>query len=561
MKKLQFNTLIITIAIVFTTSFQGILYGQSNQDDAAIALKAEEYIKKIQKDWKIPGLSVSISKGGKVVYAKGFGVKELTNNMFSDGKNMVDENTVFQIGSISKSFTATVMAQLVDEGKIKWEDTVKNILPDFRMYDKWVEENLQVRDIMTHHTGIGGQAGTYIPNLGYGREDVYKMLPFFKPTYGFRGGYEYNNITFIIASKIIEKLTEKSWEDNIRERILIPLGMTSTSINKEGFNASKNVAVPHEFYYSKGRMLTDSTWTDSLVVNPLYGDEQALHWLTVIGPAGGINSTAVDMAKYAQFHLDLGRVGDKQIISRKQMQYLHKGQTITSQDSSRTTLYGHCWFVEQNSRYRLYFHTGTTWGFTAICAFVPEQNLSIVMLANSEVPSSPRYALMRRVIDYYKGFPEKDYSASYLASFMKEERDSERVKWEKLKSEELKVKSGEVNSGEVNSEELKVNSEELKVKSDKLKSEELAGVYDKGEPFGKAVVTMEGDDLYITIGTEGWKHKMKRLSGDKFSFRSDGHGFDLKFVLKEGRRGKVKVSGLDIDFGYDENFGIWKKIK
>ena len=218
------------------------------------------------------------------------------------------------------------------------------------------------------------------------------------------------------------------------------------------------------------------------------------------------------------------------------MQYLHKGQTITSQDSSRTTLYGHCWFVEQNNRYRLYFHTGTTWGFTAICAFVPEQNLSIVMLANSEVPSSPRYALMRRVIDYYKGFPEKDYSASYLASFMKEERDSElkRLKSEKVKSEESSL------------------NPDLKI---------LAGVYDKGEPFGKAVVTKEGDDLYITLGTEGWKHKMKRLTGDKFSFRSDGHGFDLKFVLKEGRRGKVKVSGLDIDFGYDENFGIWKKIK
>ena len=115
MKKLQFNTLIITIAIVLTTSFQGILYGQDNQDDVAIAQKAEEYIKKIQKDWKIPGLSVSISKGGKVVYAKGFGVKELTNNMFNDQKNRVDENTVFQIGSISKSFTAAVMAQLVDE--------------------------------------------------------------------------------------------------------------------------------------------------------------------------------------------------------------------------------------------------------------------------------------------------------------------------------------------------------------------------------------------------------------------------------------------------------------
>ncbi len=141
------------------------------------------------------------------------------------------------------------MASLVDEGLVKWDDTVKNILPDLRLYDKWVENNLQVKDIMTHRMGLRGQMGTYIPNMGYSRDDVYKMMELMKPKYSFRGSYEYNNITFIIAEKIIEKLTGKSWEENVNERIFKRLGMSNSTLNKEGFLAAGDVAVPHEFDY------------------------------------------------------------------------------------------------------------------------------------------------------------------------------------------------------------------------------------------------------------------------------------------------------------------------
>lgn len=504
------------------------------QDNQAIIKNIEGYAKKVQQEWKIPGMAMSIMKDGKLIYAKGFGLKD------KSGTEPVDENTVFQIGSISKSFTAAIMATLVDEGKIKWDDTVKNILPDFRLYDKWVEANLQVKDIMTHHTGIQGQQGTYIPNLGYSRDDVYKMLALLKPSYSFRGNYEYNNITFIIAAKIIEKLTGKSWEENIQERIFDKVGMTNTSVNEEGFKNSKNVATPHEFSYKKGNskginneiaMAADTTWTDSLEVKPMYGDEQALKWLTVVGPAGAVNSTAADMAKYAQFHLDNGMVNGKEIITKKGMNYLHKGVTISSQDSARTTLYAHCWFVEQNSRYRLYFHTGTTWGFTALCAFVPEQNLAMVVLVNSEAPEGPRYSIMRRLIDLYKGYPDKDYSAAYLQDYLKSAREN------MLKSEK---KAKEV------------------VKKEAPKYDPLVGTYDKDALFGKAIITKEGEDLYITVGPKGWKHKMSHKNGEDFTFRSDGHAFSVKFIFdKEGKT----VESLDINFGEGENFGAWKKTK
>lgn len=468
-----------------------------------------DYILKVKTEWNIPGISAGVIKDGKVVFMEGFG------NARPDG-TPVNEKTLYQIGSVSKSFTATIMAKLVDEGKVKWDDTVKRILPDLDLYDNWIEENLQVKDIMIHRMGIKGQQGTYIPNLGYSRDDVYKMLHLLKPGYSFRGSYEYNNITFIIAQKIIEKLSGKSWEENLQEVILDPLGMSNTSANGEPFAASPYAAVPHDY-----------GWKDSIYYSPLIGEELALHWLTVVGPAGSINSTVPDMLKYVQFHLDKGRVGEKEIITKKGMNYLHKGQTITSQDSARTTLYSHCWFVEQNSKYRLWFHTGTTWGFTTLVAFVPQLNLGMVFLVNSDAPATLRYSLMRRLIEMYRGEDNlKDYSADYLAEWIKSSQES-------IESDKKKGASIE------------------KIIAPPMES--LMGIYDKGELFGKAVIDIEEGEAYITVGPKGWRHKLTHKNGNEFVFRSDGHAFKVKFNLSE-------KSSLDIDFDGDENFGPWIKV-
>lgn len=468
-----------------------------------------DYIIKVKNEWKIPGIAAGVIKDGKVVLNEGFGIAH------PDG-TPVNETSLFQIGSVSKSFTATLMARLVDEGKVKWEDTVKSILPDLDLYDNWIEENLQVKDIMTHRMGMKGQQGTYIPNLGYSRDDVYRMMHLLKPGYSFRGSYEYNNITFIIAQRIIEKLSGKSWEDNLKDVIFEPVGMYNSSANGEPFAASPYAAVPYDY-----------GWRDSIFTAPIFGEEQALHWLTVVGPAGSVNSTVPDMLKYVQFHLDKGKVGDKEIISKKGMDFLHKGQTITSQDSARTTLYAHCWFVEQNSKYRLWFHTGTTWGFTTLVGFVPELNLGMVFLVNSDAPANLRYSLMRRLIDMYRGEEVlKDYSADYLAQWIKSSSESR----EKAMKREASAE-----------------------RSAAPPVESLVGVYDKGELFGKAVVDVERGEAYITIGPKGWRHKLVHRDGNEFTFRSDGHAFRVKFDLGEN-------PCMDLDFGGNENFGPWMRV-
>lgn len=517
MKKYFFPLL---LTLLFTAFFSNSYAQVCNDRQDAIVSQIDEYVAKVRADWHIPGLSFAVIKDGKVLLSKGYGVREF-------GKNVpVDENSIYQIGSVSKSFTASVMASLVDEGLVSWNDTVKNILPDLDLYDDWVENNLLVKDLMTHKTGIQGQAGTYIPNLGYDREDIYQMLHLLKPAYSFRNVYSYNNITFLIASKVIEKKTGKSWEQNLRERILDPIGMSATTMNQEGFeSAGEHSTIPHDFWYVK----------DSMYVAPIYGEEQALHWLTVIGPAGSVNSSVLDMVKWADFHINNGKVGEKQVLSKKSMDFLHRGQTIVSQDSTYIRLYGHCWYVEQNNKYKLIFHTGTTWGYTAICAFVPELKLGLMVLCNAEVPASPRYAIMRRVADLFYGVPTaelRDWNSEYLKEWWAEERSDFAEK------------------------EAKEGAKVALPAPQNLKA--IVGKYTKEAPFGDAEITQKEGKLYITIGKYGWRHELTHVSGNDFSFRSDGHKFPITFTFDE--KGK-KVLSFEVDFNYGEDFGPWVKTK
>ena len=503
--------LLTTLTLIFSVAtFAAIAQETKNED---IIANIDAYTQQVCKDWSIPGLSLAISKDGQTIFAKSYGVEDIKTQV------PVTNESVYQIGSVSKSFTAGIMASLVDDGLVEWSDTVKNILPDFDLFDDWVENNITVDELMLHRTGIKGQAGTYIPNLGYNRDDIYQMLKYIKPAYSFRDVYAYNNITFIIAAKVIEKVTGKSWEENLQERILDPLGMTKTSANEEGFKSNPNATTPHSFYYDDGKMK----------VEPLYGEEQALHWLTVIGPAGSINSTATDLLKWAEFQRNLGKVGDKQIISTKNMKYLQKGQTIVSQGDDYIRLYGLCWFVEQNDEYKLFFHTGTTWGQTAICAFIPEHQLTLTVLVNSEASSSPRYAIMRRVIELYEGDASKDWNAEYLESWWKDNKAS----WDRSQAAEAKI---------------------VKVAAPKMRS--LVGEYTKQAPFGDAKVFKKDGELYITIGRYGWTNKLVHKNGNDYNIRVQGSTLTATFNIEEGER---KANSFDIDFNENENFGPWKR--
>ncbi|HOO42294.1 MAG TPA: serine hydrolase [Bacteroidales bacterium] len=471
----------------------------------AVGQDFSSYALKVAKDWNITGSALAVIKNDSVVFARGFGEQR------NDSGIPVTENTVFQIGSVSKSFTATLMAMLADEGLVGWEDPVKWYLPDFALYDPWVTENMQVRDLFLHRSGLPAQAATYIPCLGYDRNDVYRLLKYIPPANSFRTTYGYNNAMFIVAEKIIEAVTGKTWEDNLKERIFQPLGMHNTSVNETGFLANAGENTPHETVLKDGKIHT----------KPMAGEEQALFWLTVIGPAGGINSTVTDMMQWCRLHLSDGMVDGDTLLSSSALDYLHKGQLITSQTGNKTNIYAPCWFVEQNDSYRVWFHTGTTWGFTAICAFVPELDLGLMWLSNCEPPSAPRYAIMRHIIDYYMDQPFTDYSAEYLAEYLADAQQEPAPP---------------------------------PVQEPAAPYAQYVGTY-VHESMGEAQITLENGDLYIALGPETFpyrKHLMTHVNGQTFRFRSGGAAFTMKFIMEDYRL------TFDLDLKQNENMGLWR---
>ena len=561
--------LISFLLTILSASAPGLRAQDSGGRDIPAGIAA--YAEQVREQWKIPGLSLAVIHGDSTVFFGGLGVREKGRSVAKDGPDVaVTDSTLFHIGSMTKAFTATVIASLVDEGLLSWEDTVKNILPDFDWYDDSVEAVMQVRDLLTHTTGLVAQAGTYIPNLGYGRDDIYRMFRHIEPVYPFREKFAYNNITFIIAARIIETVTGRSWEDNIRERIFIPLGMTSSVPGSEGYlESGKKASVAHYFGYSRGK----NGGRGSIYVTPLYGEERALHWVDVIGPAGSISSTAQDMARWVRFHLNNGAVirtvrpedagegssfpldstalsdyfpdisptmtdgfriypyrDTVRLISREQMDFLHTGAVKVRQDSSMRRDYGYCWYVEQNDRYKVIYHTGTTWGFTGVCGFVPELDLGIAILCNSEVSEYARLGLMRHIIDLYlPGDTLRDWSTEGLEQWFADKQKPRR-------------------------RAVPCIIERSSVTPDFSR---LTGRYTKPAPFGDAEVSLKDGRLYLTIGRYGWTHRLDHHKGNEFWLRSDGHTFPVFFHnYTDGAEAPVD---FEIDFNYNENFGPWIK--
>jgi CubicO group peptidase (beta-lactamase class C family) len=199
------------------------IYAQSRQFE-----DLDAYIEKAMTEWQVPGLAIAIVKDDKVIYNKGFGVRDINK------KSKVDTNTLFAIASNTKAFTTHALGLLVQEGKISWDDLVLNYLPDFQLYDPVVTRKITIRDLLCHRSGLGKWAGDLVWwGSTYTRKDMMERIRYIKPVDDFRNTYHYNNLMFLVAGQIIPAVTGSSWDDFLRERLFTPLQMrnTNTSIN------------------------------------------------------------------------------------------------------------------------------------------------------------------------------------------------------------------------------------------------------------------------------------------------------------------------------------------
>ncbi len=376
----------------------------SDKELQAILADFEEYAQKSMRDWETPGMAVTIVRGEDVIYTKAFGVKT------HGGDDPVTTDTVFQIGSTSKAFTAALVAMLVDEGKVGWKDRVREHVPAFEMYDPWVTSEFMVEDLMAQRSGMPPHAIDSLVVFGFDRDHVRHALRYVKPTSSFRSEFAYQNNLFLVAGELVETHTGKSWEKNIEERIFEPLGMSSSTIDMKSFQEAKDVTSLHHRLGEK--------------IVTLPKDWPYLSWSYVFAPAGGINSNIIDMAKWLKFQVNNGVFEGKRLLSEENMNFMHTPKTVAGMFSGIKQYYCEAWVYRENVPYPIVWHNGGTTGCKTMVAMVPEAKVGVVVLSNL-IDSILPEALAYRFFDMYLGSPEVDWSAQMLAQMKERMKQAE----------------------------------------------------------------------------------------------------------------------------------------
>ena len=350
------------------------------------------------KAFDVPGIAVGIIKDGKVIHAKGYGVRSLNT------QQKTDENTLFGIASNSKAFTCTALGMLVDEGKIKWDDKVREYIPEFKLYSPYVTEEFTIRDLVTHRSGLGLGAGDlmFFPDSSdFVLKDIIYNLRFLKQVSGFRTKYDYDNLLYIVAGEVVTRVSGKSWDDFIDERIIQPLGMSKTATSFDRLKDKSNIIEGHAPVNGKVQVIARSS-------------------VKVGHSAGGINSNITDLCKWIQCWLNKGKYGDglsKRLFSENVYREMTSAQTIIQVGgpgpyNTHFAAYGLGFFLSDEKGYKKVTHTGGLEGMVTQITMIPELNLGIIVLTNQQ-EGGAFTSITNQVKDNYYGITGTDRVKEY----------------------------------------------------------------------------------------------------------------------------------------------------
>ncbi len=485
--------------------------------------KLSKYIDSCRVEWNIPGMAVTIIKDDQVVMMEGFGVREA-------GKNeAVTPQTMFGIASLTKAFTSAALAQLNDKGLISWDDKVTKYIPYFKMYDPWVTDEMTIRDLLCHRSGLTTFSGDLLwHSTKYSREDIIRRIQYLKPTYGFRDGYGYSNLMFLTAGQIIPVVTGKSYDDYIKENLFVPLGMknTNTSIrymknaspnsNKDAYG---NIAIPHVEKDGKMVPIRFVSWDN-------------------IAPAGGINSTSEDMVNWLKLFLDEGKFNGKEILSEQALNDVWSSHNILPLDrfdkqmfpSMHFHNYGFGWDLFIFHGRKVINHSGGLDGMVLHLCVVPEENLGFVILTNSS--NYLPYALTYKLLDEFFNTKGLDYPRTLLSLI---KRNQEYDKAELAKQEKERAKDSKPS----------------------LPLEKYCGKY-CGELYGCATISMLNNELSLQFepapefktGLKHWQYNTFSCEFTAFPSLPKGK---VNFIIDQN--GEVTEFTIDVpnpDFDFKE---------
>jgi CubicO group peptidase (beta-lactamase class C family) len=357
----------------------------------------------------VPGMAIAIVENGHTVLAKGYGERRLGSG------TKVDADTLFLIGSTTKAITTAALATLVDSGKLGWDDRVVDRLPGFQMYDPWVTREMTVRDLLVHRSGLGLGAGDllYIPRGSLSRAEVVRRLRYLKPSGSFRDRYAYDNILYIVMGQLIEAVSGQSWEDYVREHVLVPAGMTRATTDEAHRLADFNRAQPHARFGGPVRGTGEQRLLDER-------DQLA----PASAPAGLIALSANDMAKWLTLQLAHGALpGGGRLFSEassKEMwapvtpEPIAAPPTAIAGTAPQFQAYALGWEVRDYHGAKIVWHAGGLFGFTSVVVLIPEKQVGFAIEVNSE-DIQPRVGLMYELLDHYLGLPKQDWPSRFAA--------------------------------------------------------------------------------------------------------------------------------------------------
>ncbi len=467
--------------------------GASSAATAEQALSViDDLILSTLEDWQTPGLGLAVVVEGEVILARGYGLRDV------DAALPATENTLFAIGSSTKAFTTATLGTLVDEGKLDWDEPVRSYIPEFVLHDEYSGNHVTPRDLVTHRTGLPRHDLVWYGNQDLSRPDLVERLRYLQPNKELREAWQYNNLMYMTAGHLTERLTGQSWEDVVRDRILTPLGMSRSNFDVAESQLDSDHAKPY---------LLDDEELREVDFRPV----------GAMGPAGSINSSASEMAHWLICQLEKGQYEDTEILRPSTVMELHTPQmvlaSLPTDPGDSPTSYSMGWFVDMFWGHLRVQHGGNIDGFSALVTLFPHDRVGIVALSNRNGDAVP--TLISRTI------------AARLLEFEGEDWIGEAA----TQREQMKavMKAGRENKGSFRKEGTKPSR----------KLAEFAGTYHH-DGYGELEVVLSGKSLEasyngMTLPLEHWHYDVFNVVANDDEIIPE----DLRIVFQTNARGHV----------------------
>lgn len=470
----------------------------------------DEYATTALVDLKTPGLAVAVIKNGNVIFKRGYGVRRV------GGEERVDEHTIFPIASVTKVFTVTCLAQLVDEGKLKWTDPVVKHLHEFQLYDPHLTRDVSLMDLLAHRTGLE-RADPLAFRGDYDRVEILRRLRYLQPVTPFRDRSGYHNLLIVQAGELLERVSGKTWQELVRSRLFQPLGMSRTLAGPWELTGIANISTPH--ILTEGRPVPDPAW----IRDESHEGFQRLH--AAVAPAGSIQSNVVDMARFVQLYLNEGEFKGTRYLQAETVRDMFAVRSTIpvkppQEPNSAYSKYlagcGIGWWLRDYRGRKIIYHGGSS---GAVAAMMPEEGLGVVVLAN--LGTGVVYMMMHDLFDRLLGIPRTWTNRYWQIEAMEKPEQDAREKNARLEAQ-------------------RATDTRPKLSLDGYTATYTCDLY------GKLEIRRDNESLRLQFGPNmqgtlrHWEHDTFRA---KLSFPADDEWF-VKFIVADGRADRVEVERI-----------------